>query len=211
MKIDAVKSDKIPPSKMPAAVTATPPAAAAGIGPSTMASAGGASPLGTSAPSTTTAASASPPAVPAVPTATASTSNGSAASANGGGGDDLGPSDEVKVFNNEGEDEREEATERIQAELLEEKSSLITESEKVRNSYFHAFGSSVRIRVGRGRSSLLLAPLSGRRGVVLSTDRRLVSASASVSSSSIDIGSHLRAIVVDVVASRFGQRKKLDS
>ena len=77
--------------------------------------------------------------MPAVPTATASTSNGSAASANGGGGDDLGPSDEVKVFNNEGEDEREEATERIQAELLEEKSSLITESEKVRNSYFHAF------------------------------------------------------------------------
>ena len=47
----------------------------------------------------------------------------------GGGGDDLGPSDEVKVFNNEGEDE--EATERTQAELLEEKSSLITESEKV--------------------------------------------------------------------------------
>ena len=137
MKIDAVKSDKIPPSKMPAAVTATPPAAAAGIGPSTMASAGGASPLGTSAPSTTTAASASPPAVPA---ATASTSNGSAASANGGGGDDLGPSDEVKVFNNEGEDEREEATERtIQEELLQEKTSLITESEKVRNSYFHVY------------------------------------------------------------------------
>ena len=122
---------------MPAAVTATPPAAAAGIGPSTMASAGGASPLGTSAPSTTTAASASPPAVPA---ATASTSNGSAASANGGGGDDLGPSDEVKVFNNEGEDEREEATERtIQEELLQEKTSLITESEKVRNSYFHVY------------------------------------------------------------------------
>ena len=36
-----------------------------------------------------------------------------------------------------GEDEREEATERIQAELLEEKSSLITESEKVRNSTFN--------------------------------------------------------------------------
>ena len=134
MKIEAAKSDKIPPSKMPAAVTATPPAAAAGIGPTATASAGGVSPLGATAPSTTTSvASSSPPAV--APTA-ASTSNGSAASTNGGGGgDDLGPSDEVKVFNNEGEDEREEATERIQAELLEEKSSLITESEKVRNSH----------------------------------------------------------------------------
>ena len=68
------------------------------------------------------------------------TSNGSAASANGEGGDDFGPSDEVKVFNNEGEDEREEATERtIQEELLQEKTSLITESEKVRNSYFHVY------------------------------------------------------------------------
>ena len=139
MKIEAAKSDKIPPSKMPAAVTATPPAAAAGIGPTATASAGGVSPLGATAPSTssTSAASASPPAVAVVPAA-ASTSNGSAASTNGGGGgDDLGPSDEVKVFNNEGEDEREEATERIQAELLEEKSSLITESEKVRGSHFH--------------------------------------------------------------------------
>ena len=127
MKIEAAKSDKIPPSKMPAAVTATPPAAAAGIGPTATASAGGVSPLGAAAPSTssTSAASASPP---AVAPATASTNGG-------GGGDDLGPSDEVKVFNNEGEDEREEATERIQAELLEEKSSLITESEKVRNSH----------------------------------------------------------------------------
>ena len=136
MKIEAAKSDKIPPSKMPAAVTATPPAAAAGIGPTATASAGGVSPLGATAPSTssTSAASASPPAVAVAPAAAASTSNGSAASTNGGGGgDDLGPSDEVKVFNNEGEDEREEATERIQAELLEEKSSLITESEKVRN------------------------------------------------------------------------------
>ena len=136
MKIEATKSDKIPPSKMPAAVTATPPAAAAGIGPTATASAGGVSPLGATAPSTSSAsaASASPPAV--APAAAASTSNGSAASTNGGGGgDDLGPSDEVKVFNNEGEDEREEATERIQAELLEEKSSLITESEKVRNSH----------------------------------------------------------------------------
>ena len=136
MKIEATKSDKIPPSKMPAAVTATPPAAAAGIGPTATASAGGVSPLGATAPSTSSAsaASASPPAV--APAAAASTSNGSAASTNGGGGgDDLGPSDEVKVFNNEGEDEREEATERIQAELLEEKSSLITESEKVRNPH----------------------------------------------------------------------------
>ena len=136
MKIDAVKSDKIPPSKMPAAVTATPPAAAAGIGPSTTASVGGASPVGTTTASTT-AASVTPP---ALPIATASTSNGSTASTNGGGGgDDLGPSDEVKVFNNEGEDEREEAAERVQEELLQEKTSLITESEKVRNSYFHVY------------------------------------------------------------------------
>ena len=136
MNIDAAKSDKIPPSKMPAAVTATPPAAAAGIGTTATASAGGVSPLGATAPSTTTSVSSASP--PAVAPAAASTSNGSAASTNGGGGgDDLGPSDEVKVFNNEGEDEREEATERIQAELLEEKSSLITESEKVRCSHFH--------------------------------------------------------------------------
>ena len=76
------------------------------------------------------------PGTSTVSTPTGSNPGSSAASTNGGGGgDDLGPSDEVKVFNNEGEDEREEATERIQAELLEEKSSLITESEKVRNSH----------------------------------------------------------------------------
>eukprot|EP00096_Caligus_rogercresseyi_P007952 TRINITY_DN2615_c0_g1_i1.p1 TRINITY_DN2615_c0_g1~~TRINITY_DN2615_c0_g1_i1.p1 ORF type:complete len:353 (-),score=104.27 TRINITY_DN2615_c0_g1_i1:563-1621(-) len=42
--------------------------------------------------------------------------------------DELGPSDEVKVFKDEGEDER-DGGECLQAELLEEKSSLITESE----------------------------------------------------------------------------------
>ena len=51
----------------------------------------------------------------------------------GGGGDELGPGDEIKVFKDEGEDEREQgASESLQAELLEEKSSLITESEQVR-------------------------------------------------------------------------------
>ena len=50
-----------------------------------------------------------------------------------GGGDELGPGDEIKVFKDEGEDEREQgASESLQAELLEEKSSLITESEQVR-------------------------------------------------------------------------------
>ena len=49
------------------------------------------------------------------------------------GGDDLGTMDEVKVFKDEGEDENEQnASESLQAELLEEKSSLITESEQVR-------------------------------------------------------------------------------
>jgi len=48
-----------------------------------------------------------------------------------GGGDELGPGDEIKVFKDEGEDEREQgASESLQAELLEEKSSLITESEQ---------------------------------------------------------------------------------
>ena len=47
-------------------------------------------------------------------------------------GDDLGTMDEVKVFKDEGEDENEQnASESLQAELLEEKSSLITESEQV--------------------------------------------------------------------------------
>ena len=50
----------------------------------------------------------------------------------GGGGDELGPGDEIKVFKDEGEDEQEQgASESLQAELLEEKSSLITESEQV--------------------------------------------------------------------------------
>ena len=40
--------------------------------------------------------------------------------------------DEVKVFKDEGEDETEQGgSESLQAELLEEKSSLITESEQV--------------------------------------------------------------------------------
>ena len=53
-----------------------------------------------------------------------------------GGGDELGPGDEIKVFKDEGEDEREQgASESLQAELLEEKSSLITESEQVRFSF----------------------------------------------------------------------------
>ncbi|CAB4055540.1 TCF7L2 [Lepeophtheirus salmonis] len=44
--------------------------------------------------------------------------------------DELGPSDEVKVFKDEGEDERDGGvSESLQAELLEEKSSLISESE----------------------------------------------------------------------------------
>ena len=54
--------------------------------------------------------------------------------AGGGGerGDDLGTMDEVKVFKDEGEDETEQGgSESLQAELLEEKSSLITESEQV--------------------------------------------------------------------------------
>lgn len=49
-------------------------------------------------------------------------------------GDDLSTMDEVKVFKDEGEDETEQnASESLQAELLEEKSSLITESEQVNN------------------------------------------------------------------------------
>ena len=44
----------------------------------------------------------------------------------------MGPGDEIKVFKDEGEDEQEQgASESLQAELLEEKSSLITESEQV--------------------------------------------------------------------------------
>ena len=55
-----------------------------------------------------------------------------AAGGGGGGGDELGPGDEIKVFKDEGEDEQEQgASESLQAELLEEKSSLITESEQV--------------------------------------------------------------------------------
>lgn len=47
-------------------------------------------------------------------------------------GDDLSTMDEVKVFKDEGEDENEQnASESLQAELLEEKSSLLAESEQV--------------------------------------------------------------------------------
>ena len=50
--------------------------------------------------------------------------------------DELGPGDEIKVFKDEGEDEQEQgASESLQAELLEEKSSLITESEQVTNHH----------------------------------------------------------------------------
>jgi hypothetical protein len=57
--------------------------------------------------------------------------------ASGGGGDELGPGDEIKVFKDEGEDEQEQGgSESLQAELLEEKSSLITESEQVRQHTF---------------------------------------------------------------------------
>ena len=61
---------------------------------------------------------------------------GSAAAAGGSSrspaGDDLGTMDEVKVFKDEGEDENEQnASESLQAELLEEKSSLLAESEQV--------------------------------------------------------------------------------
>ena len=53
-----------------------------------------------------------------------------AASGQQGGGDELGPGDEIKVFKDEGEDEREQGgSETLQAELLEEKSSLITDTE----------------------------------------------------------------------------------
>ena len=50
--------------------------------------------------------------------------------------DEFCSSDEVKVFKDEGEDEQEQnASECLQAELLEEKSSLITESEQVNFFY----------------------------------------------------------------------------
>ena len=48
----------------------------------------------------------------------------------GGGRDDFSTMDEVKVFKDEGEDENEpDASESLHADLLEEKSSLINESE----------------------------------------------------------------------------------
>ena len=56
--------------------------------------------------------------------------------------DEFCSSDEVKVFKDEGEDEQEQnASECLQAELLEEKSSLITESEQVNffTKFVHRF------------------------------------------------------------------------
>ena len=48
----------------------------------------------------------------------------------GGGRDDFSTMDEVKVFKDEGEDENEpDTSESLHADLLEEKSSLINESE----------------------------------------------------------------------------------
>lgn len=63
-----------------------------------------------------------------------STSSSRPSGPSGPGGDELGPSsDEVKVFQNEGEDDRDKSDSgNLQADLLEEESSLITESEQVR-------------------------------------------------------------------------------
>ena len=59
----------------------------------------------------------------------------SSSSTSAANGDDLGSSDEVKVFNNEDDDEREVSESgHLQNDLQEEKSSLITESETVRNA-----------------------------------------------------------------------------
>ena len=66
--------------------------------------------------------------------AISSEGGGGGASQRSSEGDDLSTMDEVKVFKDEGEDETEQnASESLQAELLEEKSSLITESEQVNN------------------------------------------------------------------------------
>ena len=65
--------------------------------------------------------------------AISSEGGGAGASQRSSEGDDLSTMDEVKVFKDEGEDESEQnASESLQAELLEEKSSLITESEQVK-------------------------------------------------------------------------------
>ena len=65
--------------------------------------------------------------------AISSEGGGGATSQRSSEGDDLSTMDEVKVFKDEGEDENEQnASESLQAELLEEKSSLITESEQVK-------------------------------------------------------------------------------
>ena len=65
--------------------------------------------------------------------AISSEGGGGGASQRSSEGDDLSTMDEVKVFKDEGEDENEQnASESLQAELLEEKSSLITESEQVK-------------------------------------------------------------------------------
>lgn len=59
----------------------------------------------------------------------------SSSSTSAANGDDLGSSDEVKVFNNEDDDEREVSESgHLQNDLQEEKSSLITESETVRET-----------------------------------------------------------------------------
>jgi hypothetical protein len=62
---------------------------------------------------------------------------GSSNNVSGSSPDEFCSSDEVKVFKDEGEDESEQnASECLQAELLEEeKSSLIKESEQVRQSW----------------------------------------------------------------------------
>lgn len=59
------------------------------------------------------------------------TVSGNVSGVSGSSPDEFCSSDEVKVFKDEGEDEQEQnASESLQAELLEEKSSLITESEQ---------------------------------------------------------------------------------
>jgi hypothetical protein len=122
---------------MPAAVTAPPPSIVAATAAASAMTAAESPRSVSAAVASSTSSGPSPPAPAIAPSSSSSlppppsTSSG----VNGASGDDLGDnSDEVKVYNNEGEADEDGPPEKIHSELQEEKSSLIIESEKVQQT-----------------------------------------------------------------------------
>ncbi|XP_076330111.1 transcription factor 7-like 1-A [Tachypleus tridentatus] len=78
----------------------------------------------------------------------------------GGGGDDLASSDEIKVFKDEGEEEK-----RSSENLTDLKSSLVTEGEEDKNDQLpvsHSFSGSKNVLSSRLQDAITTAATSGK-------------------------------------------------